>query len=87
MKGGNVTQTIGTQEYARVYNDSGSPLTKGQVVYISGAQGNRVAVNLAKADSELTSRGTIGFVAESIGVVAEGFIIVSGALYKLNTFG
>lgn len=87
MKGGNVTQTIGTQEYARVYNDSGSPLTKGQVVYISGAQGNRVAVKLAKADSELTSRGTLGFVAESIGTGAEGFIIVSGALYKLNTFG
>jgi hypothetical protein len=87
MKGGNVTQTIGTQEYARVYNDSGSPLTKGQVVYISGAQGNRVAVKLARANSELTSRGTIGLVAEAIGTGAEGFIIVSGALYKLNTLG
>lgn len=87
MKGGNVTHKIGEQEYARVYNDSGTTLTLGQVVYISGAQGNRVAVKLAKADSELTSRGTIGFVAETMAAGAEGFILVSGALYKLNTLG
>jgi hypothetical protein len=87
LKGGNTTLQIGTQEYARVYNDSGTTLTKGQVVYISGAQGNRVAVKLAKADVEATSFGTIGLVAESIANGAEGFIIVSGALYKLNTTG
>lgn len=87
LKGGNTTLQVGTQEYARVYNDSGATLTKGQVVYISGAQGNRVAVKLAKADVEATSFGTIGLVAESIANGAEGFIIVSGALYKLNTTG
>jgi hypothetical protein len=87
LKGGNVTLQIGTQEYARVYNDSGTTLTKGQAVYISGAQGNRVAVKLARADVEATSFGTIGLVAETMTSGAEGFIIVSGALYKLNTQG
>jgi hypothetical protein len=87
LKGGNVTLNVGTQEYARVYNDSGTTLTKGQVVYISGAQGNRVAVKLARADVEATSFGTIGLVAETITNGSEGFIIVSGALYKLNTTG
>jgi len=87
LKGGNVTLQIGTQEFARVYNDSGTTLTKGQVVYISGAQGNRVAVKLARADVEATSFGTIGLVAETMTSGAEGFIIVSGALYKLNTTG
>ncbi len=87
LKGGNVTLQIGTQEYARVYNDSGVTITKGQVVYISGAQGNRVAVKLARADVEATSFGTIGLVAETMTSGAEGFIIVSGALYKLNTLG
>jgi hypothetical protein len=87
LKGGNVTLNVGTQEYARVYNDSGTTLTKGQVVYISGAQGNRVAVKLARADVEATSFGTIGLVAETITSGSEGFIIVSGALYKLNTTG
>ena len=87
LKGGNVTLQIGTQEFARVYNDSGTTLTKGQAVYISGAQGNRVAVKLARADVEATSFGTIGLVAETMANGAEGFIIVSGALYKLNTTG
>lgn len=87
LKGGNTTLQVGTQEYARVYNDSGSTLTKGQVVYISGAQGNRIAVKLAKADVEATSFGTIGLASESIANGAEGFVIVSGALYKLNTIG
>jgi len=85
LKGGNVTLQIGTQEYARVYNDSGTTLTKGQAVYISGAQGNRVAVKLARADLEATSFGTIGLVAETMANGAEGFVIVSGALYKLDT--
>ena len=87
LKGGNVTLQIGTQEFARVFNDSGTTLTKGQAVYISGAQGNRVAVKLARADVEATSFGTIGLVAETMTNGAEGFIIVSGALYKLNTLG
>jgi hypothetical protein len=87
LKGGNVTLQIGTQEFARVFNDSGTTLTKGQAVYISGAQGNRVAVKLAKADAEATSFGTIGLVAETMTNGAEGFIIVSGALYKLDTLG
>jgi len=87
LKGGNVTLQVGTQQYARVYNDSGTTLTKGQAVYISGAQGNRVAVKLARADVEATSFGTIGLVAETMTNGSEGFIIVSGALYKLNTTG
>lgn len=87
LKGGLVTLQIGTQEYARVFNDSGTTLTKGQAVYISGAQGNRVAVKLAQANAEATSFGTIGLVAETMLNGAEGFIIVSGALYKLNTQG
>lgn len=87
LKGGNVTLAIGNEEYARVYNDQGSTITKGQVVYISGAQGNRIAVKLARADVEATSFGTLGIVAESITNGSEGWIIVSGALGKLNTTG
>jgi hypothetical protein len=87
LKGGNVDLLVGAQEYARVFNDSGTTITKGQAVYISGAQGNRVAVNLARADVEATSFGTLGLVAETIANGSEGYIIVSGALYKLNTLG
>jgi hypothetical protein len=86
MKGGSV-QKIGMQQFARVYNDTASSFTKGQVVYISGAQGNRIAAKLAKADSETTSKGTLGLVVETIAAGAEGMVITEGPLYQLNTFG
>lgn len=87
LKGGNVTYIDGQQEYAFCYNDSGVTLTKGQVVYISGAQGNRVAIKLAQGDSDANSAHTIGFVAESIAAGAEGWVHSAGPIYKLNTFG
>lgn len=87
MKGGNVTLQLGEELLARVYNDSGVALTDGQIVYISGAQGNRIAVKLAKADSETTSAGTLGMVTEPIAIGAEGFITVVGTVNKLDTTG
>lgn len=87
LKGGNVNALLGEQEYAYCFNDSGGALTKGQVVYISGAQGNRIAVKLAQADSDANSAHTIGLVAESIASGVEGWVQVSGPMFKLNTFG
>lgn len=87
LKGGNVVCKIGVQEYVRAYNDTLLTMTKGQVVYISGAQGNRIAVKLAQADSDANSAHTIGLVAESIASGAEGWVQVSGPMFKLNTFG
>ncbi len=87
LAGGTVQYSVGETLYAYVYNAEATTLTKGQAVYISGAQGNRVAVRLARANVEATSFGTIGLVAETMTSGAEGFIIVSGALYKLNTTG
>lgn len=82
-----ITLKIGVQEYVRVYNDTPSTMLKGAVVYISGAQGNRVAVKLADATDEATSAGTIGIVAQSITAAGEGFVQVSGPMYNLNTIG
>ena len=85
LKGGNVTLQVGQEIIARVYNDSGSALTDGQIVYISGAHGNRIAVKLAKADSETTSAGTLGMITEPIAADAEGFITIMGTVNGLNT--
>lgn len=87
LKGGNVNLNIGQQTYALVYNDEATTLTKGEVVYISGAQGNRIAVKRASAVGDATSANTLGFVAESIASGAEGFVISSGVLIKMNTIG
>jgi hypothetical protein len=85
LLGGNASLKVGEQQYTRVYNDTASTMTKGQVVYISGAQGNRVAVRLARADAESTSKNTIGLVAESIAAGAEGWVLSAGTLGNLNT--
>ena len=71
----------------RVYNDSGTTLSRGQLVYISGAQGNRIAVKLANATSEIASRATIGVAAHTIAPGAEGFIQTKGPVTNLNTIG
>lgn len=68
-----------------VNNRTGSTLTKGQVVYISGAQGNRVTVALAKADAEMTSSTTFGIVEADIADNQSGYVITQGSLAGLNT--
>ena len=87
LKGGNVTYYTGQQEFARVYNGSGAAMTKGQVVYIVGAQGNRIDVRLAQANAESTSANTIGLVAEPIAAGAEGWVQTTGPLIKMVTTG
>lgn len=87
LEGGNVTYSLGEQIVQYVYNDSGVTLTKGQVVYISGAQGNRIAVKLASNVGDPSSAGTLGLVAETIAIGGNGWIVSEGNLRKLNTLG
>lgn len=79
------TFNIGQQQLARVYNAQGSQITKGQVVYVSGSQGNRIAVKLAAATGDDLSAGTLGFVYDNIGAGAEGYVIIAGPLSKVDT--
>lgn len=85
LKGGNVTLQVGQQEYAMAYNNDSVELSKGTVVYISGSQGNRIAVKKASAVAEEGSRNTIGVAAENITVGSQGLILLSGVLHGLNT--
>jgi hypothetical protein len=87
LKGGNVTAQLPSQMYALCYNNAGATVTKGQVVIIEGAQGNRVSIRLALANSDANSAGTIGLVAETIAAGAEGWVQTIGPMYKLNTTG
>ena len=87
LKGGNVTLAVGEQTFARVYNGEGTTLNKGEVVYISGSQGNRILVKRADYSAEAGSSNTLGFVAETITSGAEGFVITNGVFGKLNTVG
>lgn len=85
LKGGNVDLKVGQQEVALCYNGTGGTLTKGTVVYISGAQGQRPTLAKSNASSEPTSSKTFGVVAESITNGSEGLVTTFGILRGFNT--
>lgn len=89
LKGGNVTLQIGQEQVQRVVNKSGIALTEAayQVVKVTDAQGQRLAVDLAQGDSDANSTDTIGIVTETIAVNQEGFITTSGLVNEINTTG
>jgi len=82
-----ITLKMGVQEYVRVYNSTASTLTKGQVVYINGAQGNRQTAALAKADA-ISTCTVIGVATQDIADNAEGKVTTFGYVrsYDTSTF-
>lgn len=91
LKGGNVTLKNGVDLVARVVNKvvPNTTLTKAayQAVKVSGAQGQRLAVNLAQANNDNNSADTLGIVTETIATNQEGFIMTVGQLEGINTTG
>ena len=85
LKGGLVTNVIGQQLHQRVNNRTGATLAKGDVVYLSGSQGNRITVAKAIATSDPTSANTFGIVAESIANNQSGYVITEGLITNINT--
>jgi hypothetical protein len=85
LKGGNVNLQLGQEQVIRINNNTASTLLDGQVVYITGSQGQRPTVALASALSEATSSRTIGMVTEPILTGADGFITTTGLVNGLNT--
>lgn len=68
-----------------VRNSTGVTLTKGQIVYLSGATGNRPNAVLADATDEITSSKTIGMVTANISNNTDGYVAVNGTLHDLDT--
>jgi hypothetical protein len=91
LKGGSVIIKNGVDLVIRVVNKvtPNTTLTKSayQVVKISGAQGQKLAVGLAQANNDNNSADTIGIVIESIATNQEGFIMTVGSLESINTTG
>ena len=85
LLGGNVVLQVGQEQVQRIFNNTGSTLLEGQAVYITGAQGQRLTVNLAQSNAESTSSKTFGVVTENIGVETEGYITTEGLVRNINT--
>ena len=66
-------------------NNTGSTITKGSIVYVTGAVGDHPTIALADKDSETTSSRSLGMVVADIANDDDGFVAVNGTVEKLNT--
>jgi hypothetical protein len=91
LKGGNVTLQVGQEQVVRAVNKTATNITllqaNYQAVRVTGAQGQRLKVDLALATNDLLSAETIGLVTETIANNQEGFITTSGLVRGINTTG
>lgn len=94
LKGGNVNLQIGQEQVVRVVNKTGADLLESQykavrlrTVSEGGASGQKLAIKLAEANSEINSSTTIGLVTENISNNQEGFITILGNINDVNTTG
>jgi|GWRWMinimDraft_6_1066014.scaffolds.fasta_scaffold02460_3 hypothetical protein len=91
LKGGNVTLQIGQESVLRVVNKTATNVNlleaNYQAVRVTGAQGQRLKVDLAQATTDNLSAETIGLVTETINNNQEGFITTSGLVRDINTTG
>lgn len=82
---GLLSSVSATRLTTAVYNNSGSTITKGSVVYINGAHSSNLpTVALAKANNETTSAYTYGLVESDILNNSQGTVIQSGVITNLN---
>jgi hypothetical protein len=91
LKGGNVTLQVGQEQVLRVVNKTATNINlleaNYQAVRVTGAQGQRLKVDLAQATNDVLSAETIGLVTETINNNQEGFITTSGLVRGINTTG
>ena len=78
-----VTIQLGQEVVLYARNTSGATLSDGQVVMISGSQGNNPTIALAQADTVSNARKTIGVVTQIIPNNSNGFVTLQGKVREL----
>lgn len=79
--------SVGSELAPPYRNASGSTMTSGTVVYITGATGSNTNIGRAKADALATVRGTIGIVTDDAGIAnnATGHVCTYGVSHNHDT--
>lgn len=81
----NMNVKIGQDEIVRVYNNTGTAIPKGKVVYITGAANDFPTIALAKSDNFSTVYETQGLTSHTIADNTFGYVTVRGLYGGLNT--
>lgn len=94
LKGDDVTLQVGQEQVVRIVNKTGGNLdqddyqvVRARTLSEGGAQGQRLAVKLAQADTKANHTDIIGVVTEDINNNQEGFVTSSGLVRNINTTG
>jgi len=74
-----------TQVKLTVKNATGSTITKGTVVYVSGATGANALISLAKADADSTSATTVGILESTLTNGSSGYVVTIGTISGIDT--
>lgn len=77
---------IGQELQQQVRNSTGSTISKGQIVYISGATGQIGNITLAQANAYSTSQ-VIGVANQDIPNNTNGWVVTQGTITNFNTVG
>jgi hypothetical protein len=83
-----VNTTLSTVEYVSKVQHlvkAGVAITKGQAVYVTGADGTNMIVGLASNASEATSSKVMGLAASTAAINDQIFVVTEGLLAGLNT--
>jgi len=80
----NVTLQTGEEMYIRAKNQQGQQINNGQVVYVSGAQGNNPTILLATSNVSASSR-VIGVATHDIPANELGFVTTYGIVHDIDT--
>lgn len=76
---------VGQETVVRVHNNSGSTISNGQVVAITGSTGQRVTVVKAIASNALHVRSVIGIATHTMAHGEDGYVTTSGIVHDINT--
>jgi len=82
---GEVTLQVGQEQLAFVRNLSGTTITNGTVVRVTGASGNKITIDLASNVSEGDSSSTFAVSTQVIGNNSSGYVTFTGLVRDLNT--
>jgi hypothetical protein len=84
-----VRNTVGQESYYLVYNDSGAQIDNGKAVYASGVDATTelITIDLAQADSFLTSVAFIGLATHDIPDASVGIVTNFGVVRDWDTSG
>ena len=74
-----------TNVICQVRNTTGATLTKGTVVYITGATGQTPTVSKALATSDATSAQTLGLMTADLANNSNGYVTIIGLVTDVNT--